>query len=1015
MRVKPILTAALLLFVLGLWSQETKTPNGVQDNRARAYAFTNATIVVDYQTKIDKGTLLIKEGKIVQAGANVNVPAGYTTIDLDGKYIYPSLIDLHTSYGLPKVEQPKGGGFGSREQMQSNTKGAYNANEAIKAHYNAGEEFVSNDKSAGELRKIGFGSVLTFRADGIARGNSAFVTLGANSNEDVLSERASAHYSLNRGTSRQNYPRSMMGYISLLRQTYMDAEWYGQFNPRPFKDQSLEGWIGSQGLPQIFEANGWINILRADKVGDEFGVQYIIKGSGDSYKRINEVKATRASLIVPVNYPDAYDVDDPIDAQRVSLADMKHWELAPTNLSILEKAGITFTITSAGLKKKSDFLGNVRKAIENGLTETAALKALTSTPARLIRMGNQVGSLKKGMLANFIITSGKLFDEKTIVHENWVQGNANKFKPLDIADNAGAYDLVVDGKTYKMEISGEPGKQKAKVIVNDSTSIDIKAKFGDHLVSMNFPEEKKSKEAIRLTGWTNDTGWKGTGQLVDGSWIDWSANRTGDLKKKEEKKKGEKENGEKKKEDDPQVLGDVVFPFMAYGNSEIPKQETILIKNATVWTNEADGILEETDVLLKNGKIANIGKGLSDPSATVVDGKGKHLTSGIIDEHTHIGGGGNDVASNSSMVRIGDQVNSEDINLYRSLAGGVTAAQVLHGSANPVGGQSALIKLRWGASPEDLKIKGADEYIKFALGENVKRSRSTTSIRFPQTRMGVEQVYMDGFTNAMEYQKEWKAYNSLSKKTKPSAKKPRRDLVDEAMLEIINKERFITCHSYVQSEINMLMKVAEKFNFTVNTFTHILEGYKVADKMKAHGAGASTFSDWWNYKWEVRYAIPYNAAIMNKEGVVTAINSDDANSGRRLNQEAAKSVKYGGMSEEDAWKMVSLNPAKLLHLDKRMGSLKIGKDADVVLWTDHPLSVYANVEKTIVDGVVYFDIEKDKQARAAVQAERARLIQKMKGVKKSGGPMQKGGSSVQLEFHCEDERMDNSIKMLNER
>jgi imidazolonepropionase-like amidohydrolase len=367
------------------------------------------------------------------------------------------------------------------------------------------------------------------------------------------------------------------------------------------------------------------------------------------------------------------------------------------------------------------------------------------------------------------------------------------------------------------------------------------------------------------------------------------------------------------------------------------------------------------------------------------------------------------------MVRIGDQINSEDINLYRSLAGGMTAAQVLHGSANPVGGQSAIIKLRWGASPEDLKIKGADEYIKFALGENVKRSRSSNSVRFPQTRMGVEQVYMDGFTNAVEYGKEWATYNKLSKKAKVGALIPRRDLVDEAMLEIINKERFITCHSYVQSEINMLMKVADKFDFNINTFTHILEGYKVADKMKAHGAGASTFSDWWNYKWEVRYAIPYNAAIMHNEGVLTAINSDDANSGRRLNQEAAKSVKYGGMSEEDAWKMVTLNPAKLLHLDSRMGSIKVGKDADVVLWTDHPLSVYANVEKTIVDGVVYFDIEKDAQARAALRTERARLIQKMKDVKKVGGKMQKGGSKMQLEFHCDSERQDYSFENMNEQ
>ena len=222
------------------------------------------------------------------------------------------------------------------------------------------------------------------------------------------------------------------------------------------------------------------------------------------------------------------------------------------------------------------------------------------------------------------------------------------------------------------------------------------------------------------------------------------------------------------------------------------------------------------------------------------------------------------------------------------------------------------------------------------------------------------------------------------------------------MVEILNKKRFISCHSYVQSEINMLMDVAERFNFRINTFTHILEGYKVADKMAQHGVAASTFSDWWNYKWEVRYAIPYNAAIMQRAGVLTAINSDDAEMGRRLNQEAAKSVKYAGMSEEDALKMVTLNPAKILHLDNQMGSIKVGKSADIVLWTDHPLSVYAKPEKTVIDGKVYFDLEKDAQNNKELATDRARIIQKMKSVKKSGGPVQKAESKTQLDFHCDD-------------
>jgi imidazolonepropionase-like amidohydrolase len=354
------------------------------------------------------------------------------------------------------------------------------------------------------------------------------------------------------------------------------------------------------------------------------------------------------------------------------------------------------------------------------------------------------------------------------------------------------------------------------------------------------------------------------------------------------------------------------------------------------------------------------------------------LTAGIIDEHSHIALlSVNDIMANSSMVRMEDALDSDDINIYRNLSGGVTAAQLLHGSANPLGGQAAMIKMRWGATSDELLVKGADKFIKFALGENVKRSASQSSIRYPLTRMGVEQVYRDAFSQALAYENKWKLYNKLSKSAKKKTAAPRRDLMMDATLEIINKERFITCHSYVQSEINMLMKVADDFDFKVNTFTHILEGYKVADKMLAHGVGASTFADWWSYKWEVNYAIPYNATIMTKVGITTAVNSDDAEMSRRLNQEAAKSIKYGDLSEEEALKLVTLNPAKLLHLDDRMGSIKVGKDADIVLWSDNPTSIYAKAIKTFVDGKLLFDRDRQVEIETEIANERQRLIEKM--------------------------------------
>jgi len=993
-KVIPILLLSLLVAQRS-FSQETFPRNDVKDQRAEAYAFTNATIFTNASTKIENGVLLIRNGKIEKVGAGLAVPAGYTEINMKGKFIYPSFIDLYSNYGLPKVEIPTGGGgFSGPEQVQTKTKGAYNANQAIKADYNAFQEFTVDPKTAEKLRASGFGAVLTFRADGIARGTSAVVTLGEDrDNVVMLKDKAAAHLSFNRGSSRQMYPVSQMGFAALLRQTYLDADWYSKQNPKPFKDLSLEGWIASQGLPQIFEASGWVTDLRADKIGDEFSKQYIIKGGGDEYQRINEIKATNASLIIPVNFPDAFDVDDPLDADRVSLTDMKHWEMAPANASFLEKAGIEFAITSDRLKDKADLLKNVRKAIEYGLSETTALKALTETPAKLVNIQNKVGSLAPGLEANFLISSGNIFDEATVINENWVQGKRYAIKEMEGADLSGKYNLTVDGKTYPLEVSGKPGDYKFKVKVTDSLSMDVKSKLERELISLSFNTTKaKKNDVVRLTGWRQGTSWKGEGQLTDGKSVEWHADFTGPLDKKEDKKDAKK---------DKPMIGDVIYPFTAFGTKEKIKPEEILIKNATVWTNEQDGILQNTDVLIKDGKISAIGKNLATAGKTI-DGTGKHLTAGIVDEHTHIGGGGNDVAANSSMVRIEDQLDAQDADLYRALAGGVVAVQVLHGSANPIGGQSALIKLKWGASPDELKIKGADKFIKFALGENVKRTGNPQSQRFPLTRMGVEQVYVDAFTNAVAYEKKWKDYNALADKDKATTSPPRKDLVDETILEIVRGKRFITCHSYVQSEINMMMKVAERFGFRINTFTHILEGYKVADKMKAHGVAAGTFSDWWDYKWEVHYAIPYNAAIMQREGVLTAINSDDANMGRRLNQEAAKTIKYGDMKEEDALKMVTLNPARILHLNNQIGSIKVGKSGDVTLWTGHPLSVYSKADKTIIEGAIYFDLDKDQQLRKDLEKERARLINKMIDAKKSGAPAAKTGSKQHMEYHCDE-------------
>ena len=991
---------SVLLFVLSLHltfnaiSQDNFPYNGVKDHREKAYAFVNATIHIDYKTTIDSATLLIEEGKVVNVGVGLNVPSGFAKIDCIGKHIYPSFIDLHTNYGFSKTASNV---KGKSSQVVSLTPGAYNANDAIKSYVNAVDYYVSNKKQAAGFRKAGFGAVLSFSTDGISRGTSTLVLLlDENENESIIIEKAGAHYSFNKGSSQQSYPSSMMGSVALLRQTFLDAKWYK--DARPYTDLSLQAWNESQSLPQFFDASNKYGVLRADKIGDEFGVQYIISSNGTEYQNVKEIKNSGAAIITSLNFPKAYEVDDPLDAMEVSLRQMKHWELAPYNLKILAENNIDFALTTNGLKSKKEFLTNLRKSVSVGLSKESALKSLTETPARLIRASDRVGSLRKGLLANFIISDNDIFEEKAIILENWIKGN--KFKINDEKEELeeGEYDFKLASESYQVEFK----KSKLQIILNDSTKTSLKHKLEKGFMTLNF-DQPDTKEKVMLSGWKSTEGWKGKGQIGSEDWINWR------LTFKNKFERGASDTTSVKNDSTAtiteEVIGDVIFPFSAYGQKELPQKQSLLIKDITAWTNEAQGKVEHLDVHIVDGKIKKIGQGLAVKNATIIDGTGKHLTPGIVDEHSHIGlFSVNDVAINSGMVRMEDVINPEHIQLYQQLAGGVTTSQLLHGSANPIGGQSAIIKLKWGQPGSDMLIKNADPFIKFALGENVKQSNwgDNQRSRYPQTRMGVEQVYVNAFINALEYEKEWNTYNNLSSKVKANTSAPRKDLAHETMLEIIRKNRFITCHSYVQSEINMLMKVAEKFDFKVNTFTHILEGYKVADKMKAHGVGASTFSDWWAYKWEVRYAIPYNASIMHEEGVTVAINSDDAEMGRRLNQEASKSVKYGDMSEQDAIKMVTLNPAKLLHLEDRIGSIKEGKDADLVIWSDNPLSIYAKAEKTIIDGAIYYDIERDLELRKEIREERSRLISKMKGAKTNGKPIQPAKAEKINDFHCDD-------------
>ena len=978
---------ALCFCSFALFAQDYFPKNdGVKTTNTNYQAFTNAKIHVTPTQVIENGTLLILNGKVVASGNQVTIPKNTTVVDLQGKSIYPSFIDLYSTFGVKKPERTRGGGG----PQYGPSRTGYYWNDHVMPENKAIESFDYDAKTAKELMAAGFGVVNTHKEDGIIRGTGALVALNPEDGNAtrILDPHSGQYFSFSKSvTSRQSYPGSIMGSIALLRQMYLDADWYAVGNSNT-RDLSLEALNKNKNLVQIFAAGSRANALRADKIGDQFGVQYVILGGGDEYERINDIKATNATYIIPVNFQDAYDVENAFLSKSLSLSDMRAWNQGPMNAKVLAENNVRFVFTTHDLKSPKAFMANVMKAIDYGLSKEKALEALTTVPAQVLGKSSEIGSLKNGAYANFLITSGDIFDKSTTLYENWVQGQKMVIDNMNVKDIRGDYQFNLAGESYEMTLKGKLDKLKSEITSNGKKRGSKISYDGDWVnISMTSKDSTK-QEFIRLVANVSyGNTLSGKAIYPNGNEMTFSASK----KEAESKASEEKED----QEDDDKVAKETVpltYPNVAYGFSEKPKAETLLFKNATVWTNEAEGILENTDVLIKNGKIAKIGKNLSDNNATVIDATGKHLTAGVIDEHSHIAAASiNEGGHNSSAeVSIEDVIDDEDIDIYRNLAGGVTSIQILHGSANPIGGRSAIIKLKWGETADNLIYENSPKFIKFALGENVKQSNWNSFARFPQTRMGVEQLYMDYFNRA-------KAYDALKKSGKPY----RKDIEMEVLAEILNKERFISCHSYVQSEINMLMKVAERFDFNINTFTHILEGYKVADKMKEHGVGGSTFSDWWSYKYEVNDAIPYNAAIMHNAGVVVAINSDDGEMSRRLNQEAAKSVKYGGISEEEAWKFVTLNPAKLLHIDDRVGSIKVGKDADVVLWTDHPMSVYAKAEKTIIEGVTYFDLKRDELMRAQIKKEKSELINQMMQAKNKGLKTQPIKKTEKDQMHCD--------------
>lgn len=995
---------------MALKAQTTFPAQGLHDNTPTLHAFVNCTIMAAPGTTIDGATLIIRDGIVENIGKLSTIPNDAVRHDLKGAWILPGFIDPYTQHGLKK-EAPRPFTPGAGPRYTASNPGPYAWNDAIKSYTSAAETIEYDPKKAQEWLEAGFTTLHTIPDDGIFRGTGSIIHLHQGPLQAALFRPvAAAALSFRKGSSQQAYPESLMGAIALLRQTFIDVAWYAQLQTaraaqpgmRPLETnlalQAIHDQLQAR-IPLFFECQNWQDIFRAAWIAKEAGISFIYKATHDTYKRIPDLQKLGSPLILPLDFPEPFDVTDIAEARELSFEKLSEWENAPRTPALAAAAKIPYAFTAFGLKKPRQAWDGIAKAIRHGLSPEDALTALTIAPARILGIDKQLGSLEPGKIASFVIYEDNPFVHgEPVVLEAWAAGSRHKALAIPDHDPRATYSLQVDDRTFPLLISGTLTTPKVRIVVEkDTLKGDISLEGRD--LRLSFPIQR-GKETItyRLSGIFEPARMIGTGQRPDGKRVAWTADRTGppvfDPKEKDTKKPLEPEN--------LSLIPPIRYPQVAFGLDKLPEQGTFIIRNVTAWTNTPQGIQQNTDLIIAQGKIQSIGTNLPlPPGAREIDGTGKHLTPGIIDEHSHIciqNGVNEGSHAITAEVRIGDVLDAEDINMYRQLSGGITVAQLLHGSANPIGGQSQIIKLRWGSLPEELKFQEAPGFIKFALGENVKQSNWGDQYRqrYPQTREGVEQIIKDAFQSALDYKKERDA-NQLGRGDQPPF---RRDLQMETLLEILDSKRFITCHSYVQSEILMLIRLAESFNFRINTFTHILEGYKLATEMKAHGASASTFSDWWAYKFEVYDAIPYNAALLNAQGLNVCINSDDAEMARRLNQEAAKTIKYGGVSEEDALKMITLNPAKALHIDQWVGSLEKGKSGDVVLWSAHPLSVYAQAELTFIDGKLYFDRAADLQAREWLAKERERILGKMAATPSKEKRKPTAGEGPQL-FHCE--------------
>lgn len=949
-------------------ANRTQPVEGLRENRVRVHALTNARVVTAPGQVLDNATIVVRDGIIQAVGSGVSAPAGARVWDLSGETVYAGFIDTHADLGMDDV--PEEGDVGPTHW-----------NPQVRAYFSTSSDLQDDPDRRAALRSIGFGAALAVPRLGIFRGQAAVIDLSdGNVRERII--RPNLVQSVAFGASRQlgfGYPNSPMGAIALIRQTLLDADWYERawdaydesgraFLPPETSDAlaSLEPAVHGE-QPILFEATREEEHLRARKLAEEFPITPWVRGNGKEYTILDVLAGSTIPLIIPIDFPDAPEITGPEDALDASTAELRHWYLAPENPGRLANAGVEFAITADGLASENDFLPNLRAAVARGLGEDDALAALTTVPARLVGIDRTHGTIEAGKVANLVVVDGDLFDEGATIQDVWVEGDEYDVAIPPRIDPRGAWVLESTdgpGQEARLELGGTLNRLSGSIRIGGS-EVDLEsatARTEAGRIEIAFSAEGLGMDGVaQMSASIEGDGFSGWALFPDGSTGSWRGSRA------EEFAGGGAGAGPARNVPDLDLPD--IRPAMAFGRTSLPEQpEYVVVRNGTVWTEGPQGKLEGADLLVRQGKVVEVGMDLDAPAGAVeIDATGKHVTPGLIDPHIHSGTDGVNESGFAIVpeVRMGDVVTMNNIWVYRQLAGGLTTAHIKHGSANPIGGQNVFVKMRWGALPDGMLLRDPPRTVKFALGENPKRRAG----RYPDTRMGVYQIIKDHFEAARDYEARWDEWNRTHE-----GLPPRRDLRMEALLDILNQDLLISSHGYRQDEFLALIRLAEEFGFRVQTLQHGVEAYKIASELAESGVAAAVWSDWSSFKLEAYDATTYNARILQEAGVVVSLHSDNSQLSSRMNWEAGKLLRTG-VSEEDALAMVTLNAAKVVRIDDRVGSLEPGKDADFVIWNGNPLSQFTKAEQTWIDGSRYFSLEEDAVLREQVQREHAQLVQ----------------------------------------